>query len=107
MTKNYITPTGISANSINISISFTKISINSIGISTKQSLHIDISVLVQETPFIDLQRKKINRLLKKGVFVVIIERDIPQSICIFNSRFVNKIKHPNINKTFKKSRLIV
>ena len=36
----------------------------------------DISVLVQETPFIDLQRKEINRLLKKGVFTVVIKRDI-------------------------------
>jgi hypothetical protein len=46
------------------------------GMSVRQSPPINILVLVQETPFIDLQCKEINRLLKKGVFVVVIERDI-------------------------------
>ena len=76
-------------------------------ISARQYLPANISVLVQETPFIDLQYKKINKLLKKGVFVVIIERDILQSIYIFNSRFINKIKHPSIDRAFKKSRLVI
>ena len=81
--------------------------LTSTGIFIKQSLPTDISVLVQETPFTDLQRKEINKLLKKGVFAVIMEKDIPQGIYIFNSRFVDEIKHPNTNKTFKKSRLII
>ena len=51
--------------------------LTSAGISTRQSPPTDISVLVQETPFTDLRRKEINRLLKKGVFAVIIERDVP------------------------------
>ena len=67
----------------------------------------DISVLVQETPFIDSRYKEINGLLKKGVFVVIIEKDVPQGVCIFNSRFINEIKYFSINKAFKKSRLII
>ena len=46
------------------------------GIFIRQYLPVDILVLVQETPFTDLQRKEINKLLKKGVFVVIMERDI-------------------------------
>ena len=50
--------------------------LTSIGISIRQSPPIDISVLVQETPFTDLQRKEINGLLKKGIFAVIMERDI-------------------------------
>ena len=45
-------------------------------ISAKQSPHADISVLVQEAPFTDLRRKEINRLLKKGIFAVITERDV-------------------------------
>jgi hypothetical protein len=36
----------------------------------------DISVLIQETPFMDLRRKEINKLFKKGVFAVIIEKDV-------------------------------
>jgi hypothetical protein len=55
----------------------------------------------------DLRYKEINRLLEKGVFVVIMERDVPQGVRIFNLRFVNKIKHPSTNKAFKKSRLVV
>ncbi|OCK98913.1 uncharacterized protein K441DRAFT_541056, partial [Cenococcum geophilum 1.58] len=51
--------------------------------------------------------KEINRLLKKGVFTVITEKDVPQGVCIFNLRFVNKIKHPSTNKAFKKLRLVI
>jgi hypothetical protein len=50
--------------------------LTSVGISARQSPPINISVLVQETTFIDLWRKEINRLLKKGVFAVIMERDV-------------------------------
>ena len=67
----------------------------------------DISVLVQETPFTDLRRKETNGLLKKGVFTVVTERDVPQGVRIFNLRFINKIKHPSTNKAFKKSRLVI
>ena len=76
-------------------------------ISIRQPPPADISVLVQETPFTDSRRKEINKLLKKGVFVVITEKDIPQGVYIFNLRFVNKIKHPSTNKAFEKLRLII
>ena len=86
MTKNYLTSTGTSA---------------------RQSPPVDISVLVQETLFMDSRHKEINGLLEKGVFVVIMERDVPQSVYIFNLRFVNKIKYFGTNKAFKKSRLVI
>jgi hypothetical protein len=63
--------------------------------------------MIQNTPFTDSRRKEINRLLEKGVFTTITEKDVPQGIHIFNSRFVNKIKHPGTNKAFEKSRLVV
>ena len=66
----------MSISSAGISVSFIKISTSPIGISTRQSPHADILVLVQEPPFTDLQYKEINRLLKKSVFIVIVERDI-------------------------------
>ena len=47
-----------------------------VDISAKQSPYADILVLVQETPFTDLQYKEINKLLKKGVFAVVIKRDV-------------------------------
>ena len=95
-----MTSAGTSASSVGISPSYA-------GISARQSPHIDISVLIQEAPFTDSRRKEINKLLKKGVFAVIIERDVPQGVRIFNSRFINKIKHPSTNKAFKKLRLII
>jgi hypothetical protein len=35
------------------------------------------------------------------------EKDVLQGVYIFNSRFVDKIKHPGTDKAFKKSRLVV
>ena len=79
----------------------------SAGISARQSPPADISVLVQETPFTDSRRKEINGLLEKGVFAVVTEKDVPQGVRIFNSRFVDEIKHPSTDKAFEKSRLVV
>ena len=93
--------------SIDISASPAGISTNSTEISARQSLHVDISVLVQEALFTDSQCKEINRLLKKGVFAIVTERDVPQGIHIFNLHFVDKIKYLGINKAFKKSRLVI
>ena len=69
MTENYITSAGIFVSSADIFIS-------SAGISVRQSPYIDILVLIQEALFIDSRHKEINGLLKKGVFMVIAERDI-------------------------------
>jgi hypothetical protein len=67
----------------------------------------DILVLIQEAPFTDSQRKEINGLLEKGVFATVIVKDVSQGVRIFNSRFVNEIKHPGTNKAFEKSRLVI
>jgi hypothetical protein len=81
--------------------------LTSANISAKQPPPIDISIIIQDTPFTDSRRKEINRLLKKGVFAAIIKKDVPQGVYIFNSRFVNKIKHPGTDKAFEKSRLVI
>ena len=39
--------------------------------------------------------------------MVIMERDVPQGVYIFNLYFINKIKHLGTNKAFKKLRLII
>ena len=54
----------------------TEIHLTSIGISIRQYPPTDILVLVQETPFTDSRCKEINKLLKKGIFTVMTERDI-------------------------------
>ena len=73
----------------------------------KQLPSADISVLIQETPFTDSRRKEINGLLEKGVFAVVTDSDVPQGVRIFNSRFVDEIKHSGTDKAFEKSRLVV
>jgi hypothetical protein len=39
--------------------------------------------------------------------MVVMERDVPQGVRIFNLRFVNEIKYPSTNKAFKKLRLVI
>jgi hypothetical protein len=75
--------------------------------SAKQPPPADISIMIQDTPFTDSRCKEINRLLEKGVFVTITKKDVLQSVYIFNSCFVDKIKHPGTNKAFEKSRLVI
>jgi hypothetical protein len=67
----------------------------------------DISVLIQEAPFKNSRRSEINRLLEKGAFEPVNIKDVPQGVRIFNSRFVDEIKHLGTDKAFEKSRLVV
>src|ERR1700721_3771528 len=85
----------------------TRDHLTSANASAKQPLPADISIMIQDTSFIDLQRKEINRLLEKGVFAAVTEKDVLQGVCIFNSCFVDKIKHPGTDKAFEKSRLVI
>ena len=57
--------------------------------------------------FTNSRSSKINGLLEKGVFRVVNLEDVPQGVRIFNSRFVDEIKHPRTDKAFEKSRLVV
>ncbi|KAI7969957.1 hypothetical protein EIK77_000353 [Talaromyces pinophilus] len=51
--------------------------------------------------------KEINGLLERGIFEYTKKEDIPLGICIFTTRFVNKIKNPRSDKAFEKSRLVI
>ena len=53
------------------------------------------------------RQKEITGLLKKGVFEVANQKDIPPNTRIFNSRFVDEIKHPGTDNAFEKSRLVI
>jgi hypothetical protein len=55
----------------------------------------------------DSRCKEINRLLEKGVFAVVTDSNVLQGVYIFNSRFIDEIKHPSTNKAFEKSRLVI
>jgi hypothetical protein len=50
--------------------------------------------------FAAFRQKEINELIEKDVFQSINENDVSTNVCIFNFRFVNEIKHFDINKAF-------
>jgi hypothetical protein len=59
------------------------------------------------SPFIASRQKEIAGLLKKGVFIPVNKGDLSADVRIFSSRFVDEIKHSEIEKTFEKSRLMI
>ncbi len=52
-------------------------------------------------------KKRSTNSSKKMFFQSIDKNDVSTNVCIFNSRFVNKIKHLEIDITFEKSQLVV
>ena len=54
-----------------------------------------------------LDKKKIAGLIEKSIFKIVISADIPGNTPIFNSHFVDKVKHVGTDKTYKRSWLVV
>ena len=71
------------------------------------SIEIDSSVSSPRTPYAESKRKKINELLNKRIFDVLILIEVFSKIRLFNFRFVDEIKNPNISAAFEKSRLMI
>jgi hypothetical protein len=65
------------------------------------------SIISFDSSFIASRQQKIAELLEKDVFLSINSADVLFDIRIFSFRFVNEIKHSNIDKTFEKFRLVV
>jgi hypothetical protein len=57
--------------------------------------------------FAESRRKEINGLLEKRVFELITFDAVPRHVRIFNSRFVDEIKHPGTADAYEKSRLVI
>jgi hypothetical protein len=57
--------------------------------------------------FKDLRQKEVNRLITQGVFKLIHKDDLLDSVRLFTSRFVNKVKNKGTDKAYKKSRLVI
>ncbi len=57
--------------------------------------------------FAVFRQKEINDLIEKNVFRSMSENDVSFDVRIFNFRFVNKIKHFDIDKAFEKSRFVM
>ena len=68
---------------------------------------IDSSTPSPRTPYAESRRKKINDLLNKKVFDVIILINMFSEIRLFNFRFVDEIKNSEISAAFEKSRLMI
>ena len=60
-----------------------------------------------EPQFTALHHKEITGLLEKGVFEIIKLENVPPSTCLFNSWFVDEVKHKGTTQAFEKSRLVV
>jgi hypothetical protein len=64
-------------------------------------------VFILTFTFAESRRKEINDLLKRQVFEIISISEVLKNVRIFNSRFVNEIKHSDISQAYEKSRLVV
>jgi hypothetical protein len=60
-----------------------------------------------DSSLISFRQKEIAELLEKDVFLSINKRDVSADVRIFNSRFVNEIKHSETEKAFEKFRLMI
>jgi hypothetical protein len=67
----------------------------------------DSIVYIALSQFVVFRQKEINELIEKDVFQSINKNDVSTNVRIFNFRFINEIKHLDINKTFEKSRLVM
>ena len=71
--------------------------------SRKYSLS-DMTMIIASFPtpsFTESRKKKINKLLETEVFSI--AKDISQNIRIFDSCFMNNIKHKSTSKAYEKS----
>ncbi len=68
---------------------------------------LDSIVHIALSQFVAFRQKEINDLIEKDVFQSISKNDVSTDVRIFNFRFVDEIKHLDIDKAFEKSRLVV
>jgi hypothetical protein len=66
-------------------------------------LQLDINV----KQFAESRYAKVLKLIAKGVFEITTKSEVLRESCIFNSKFVDKVKNKGIKKAFAKSRLVV
>jgi hypothetical protein len=67
----------------------------------------DHSLSISVSIFAKSRRKKINDLLEKRVFELIIIDAVLRNVRIFNFRFVDEIKHSDISDVYEKFRLMI
>ncbi len=68
---------------------------------------LDSIVHIAFSQFAASRQKEINDLIEKSVFQSVNKNDVSCDVRLFNSGFVNEIKHFEIDKAFEKSRLVI
>ncbi len=84
-----------------VDLDFASISLFAVVLKLNSIIHIAFF------QFAAFRQKKINELIEKDVFQSINKNDVSFDVRIFNYRFVNEIKHFDIDKAFEKSRLVI
>ncbi len=87
--------------STTVDLAFASISLLAVAFKLDSIVHIALS------QFAAFRQKEINDLIEKNVFQSVKTDDVSFDVRIFNSRFVNEIKHLDIDKAFEKSRLVM
>ncbi len=70
-------------------------------------INLDSIVHIALSQFAAFRQKEINDLIEKNDFQLIRKKDVSTDVCIFNFRFVDKIKHFDNDKAFEKSRFVM
>ncbi len=65
------------------------------------------NIISVDSLFIASRQKEIVDLLEKGIFISVNKKNVSTDVRIFSSRFVNEIKHSEIEKAFEKFRLVI
>jgi hypothetical protein len=84
-----------------VDFALTSISLFAVAFKFDSIVHIALS------QFAAFRQKEINDLIEKDVFQSIRTDDVSFDVRIFNFRFVNEIKHFDIDKAFEKFRLVM
>jgi hypothetical protein len=89
---------------ISLSLSSSLRSRYSLSLSSLSSIRSYTSFFFQFAAF---RQKEINDLIEKNVFRSMSKNDVSFDVRIFNFRFVDEIKHFDIDKAFEKSRFVM
>jgi hypothetical protein len=87
--------------STTVDLALASISLFAVASKLDSIIHIALS------QFAAFRQKEINDLIEKDVFQSVKIDDVSFDVRIFNSRFVDEIKHLDTDKAFEKSRLVV
>jgi hypothetical protein len=87
--------------STTVDLAFVSISLFAVAFKLDSIVHIALS------QFAAFRQKEINDFIEKDVFQSVVKNDVSFDVRIFNSRFVDEIKHSDTDKAFEKSRLVV